>query len=64
MKTCKRFHFEDVEKGDVLVLSGTATQVTVQVSDKWSTQTFGEVVKSADGLTFYLRDFDGVEVSP
>lgn len=68
MKTCKRFHFEDVEQGDVLVLSSTAAsaldRVTVQVSEKWSTQTFGEVVKAADGNTFYLQDYDKIEVAP
>ena len=67
MKTCTRFHFEDVERGDRLFLGEGRTQefndapdpdVTITVARAYSTRHFGPVVDGTDGETYYLDDYD------
>lgn len=61
MKTCTRFHFEDVERGDRLVLTPLdGPEISIEVSEKRSTQTFGQVLMATDGEDYYLQDFESV----
>ena len=66
MKTCTRFHFADVERGDRLafIIEGT-TVATVTVARAFVTHNFGAVIVAQDGETYYLNDYDqAVEVKP
>jgi len=69
VKTCTRFHFEDVERGDRLFLGDGRIQefnterdpdVTITVARAYSSRAFGPVVLSDDGETYYLNDYDTV----
>lgn len=64
MKTCTRFHFGDVERGDRLVLtrdiSANEDAFEVIVCRAFRTSRFGEVVEDMTGESYYLIDFDDV----
>ena len=68
MKTCTRFHFEDLERDDTIFLSnewGNEPQypegVTVTVARAHRTSNFGPMVIGTDGESYYLDDFDIVK---
>lgn len=70
MKTCTRLHFEDIERGDRILLAEGSVQefnterdpdVTVTVQRIYRTHNFGWVIKAEDGETYYLNDYDRIE---
>lgn len=67
MKTCTRFHFEDVEPGDRLVLGRDGEEpdntFEVTVRRRFSTKNFGQVVEDTTGEEWYLIDFDIVRAA-
>jgi hypothetical protein len=61
MKTCTRFHFEDVERGDKLFLGegrGDVPDVEIVVERAFTTRNFGQMIDAEDGSTYYLDDYD------
>lgn len=64
MKPCTRFHFEDVERGDVLALQRDIEEdatFKITVARAYSTHNFGPVIEAIDGESYYLVDYDSVK---
>lgn len=63
MKTCTRFHAEDIERGDRLELirdSDDPEPFIVEVRNAVRSTRFGWTVQDSEGEYFYLNDFDSV----
>lgn len=69
MKQCTRVHFENIEIGDRLRLSGGRHKgdgedfpdVEITVVYAYRTYTFGAVLDGDDGETYYMDDYDKIE---
>jgi hypothetical protein len=65
MKTCTRFHLEDVEVGDRLYLAKNwdepENQIIV-VTRRFRTSNFGWVLRDQAGEEHYVNDFDVVRL--
>lgn len=64
MKTCTRFHIEDVEPGDVIILYRryeNDESVTIAVKRTFKTNRFNWGIETTDADTFYWDDWDWAE---
>ena len=62
MKSCKRFHIEDVEPGDIIMLHRDETKpVIVTVRRTFSTNHFGWGIDGTNDSTYYWDDWDYAE---
>ena len=63
MKKCTRFHFEDVERGDVLILTKeSGEKIEDTVYGHYRSHNFGPVIRDKAAEDFYLDDYNDIRV--